>query len=208
MLGIRQGAFLSGCASFLFWLTPTVSSQSLNIFYMRFLERFYHVSISLLKCDRFPCITRSIISDPTNFIQSRRHLDIINLSVKVLTNSNNLFGNPLHSVNHVVQIHSNHIKMRRCCSERIDCFPLSQVKIGSFSFSVPVRRVGCGGLVSTDCVRWWLWCVYLCVTTAFGYILSRYVLKTRISRKASFTLFFLWGTLFIKHFIGSHGAVG
>jgi hypothetical protein len=48
--------------------------------------------------DRFPCITRSITSThtPTNIIQSRRHLTTINLSVKILTNSNNLFGNPLH----------------------------------------------------------------------------------------------------------------
>jgi hypothetical protein len=32
---------------FLFFLTPTVSSQSLNIFLMWFLEHFHHVSISL-----------------------------------------------------------------------------------------------------------------------------------------------------------------
>jgi hypothetical protein len=35
-------------------------------------------------CDRFPCITRSIISTPTNFTQSRLHLVIINLTVKIL----------------------------------------------------------------------------------------------------------------------------
>jgi hypothetical protein len=39
-------------------------------------------------------------------------------------------------------------------SQVIDCFPLSQVEVGSFCFSAPVRRAGCGGLlVSTDCVR-------------------------------------------------------
>ncbi len=69
-------------------------------------------------------------------------------------------------------------------------FPWVRLKVGSFGFSDPVRRVRCGGLVSTDCVRWWLWCVFLCVTTVFVSTLSRYVLKTRISRKASFTLFF------------------
>ena len=44
-------------------------------------------------------------------------------------------------------------------TQGIDCFPLSQVKVGSFCFNGPVRRAGCGGLlVSTDCVRWWRWC--------------------------------------------------
>ncbi len=36
----------------------------------------------------------------------------------------------------------------------IYCFVLSQIKVGSLCFMVPVGRSGCGGLlVSTDCVR-------------------------------------------------------
>ena len=41
-------------------------------------------------------ITRCIISDQTNFTQCRLHLPIINLDVKILTISHNLFGNSLH----------------------------------------------------------------------------------------------------------------
>jgi hypothetical protein len=99
-------------------------------------------------CDRFPCITRSIISAPTNFIQSRLHLAIINLTVKILTNSNNLFGNPLHwTIFLLRKCIPVRIKIWRSCSQGIDCFPLSQVKVGSFCFSASVRRVGCGGLL-------------------------------------------------------------
>jgi hypothetical protein len=68
------GSFFESMCFFWFCLTPTVRSQSLNIFFMWFLERFYHTSISLSMYDRFPCICRSIISAPTNFIQSRLHL--------------------------------------------------------------------------------------------------------------------------------------
>jgi hypothetical protein len=34
-----------------------------------------------------------------------------------------------------------------------------RLRFGTFGFSAPVRRGGCGGLlVRTDCVRWWRWC--------------------------------------------------
>ena len=55
----------------------------------------------------------------------------------------------------------------------------SQVKVGNFCFSPPVRRVGCGGLlVSNDCVRRWYWCVFLCTTAAFESMFSWRDLKT------------------------------
>jgi hypothetical protein len=47
------------------------------------------------------------------------------------------------------------IKVGRRGSQSIHFCPLRQIKVGSFCFSDPVRRAGCGGLlVSTDCVRW------------------------------------------------------
>ena len=111
-----------------------------------------------------------IWSAPTNFIQSRLHLVIINLAVKILTNSNNLFGNPLHLTIFLLRkCIPARIKTWRSCSQGIDCFPLSQAKVGSFWFSAPVRRTGCGGLlVNTDCVRRrWRWSVLLCATSDF-----------------------------------------
>jgi hypothetical protein len=84
-------------------------------------------------CDRFPCITRSIISAPTNFIQSRLQLAIINLTVKILTNSNNLFGDPLYwTIFLLRKCIPSLIKIGCCGSSSIYCFPLSQIKVGSF----------------------------------------------------------------------------
>jgi CDP-diglyceride synthetase len=122
-------------------------------------------------CDRFPCITRSIIPAPTDPIHSRLHLDIINLVVKILTNSNNLFGNPLYwTIFLLCKCIPALIKVGRHGSQSIHFCPLSQIKVGSFCFSAPVRRAGCGGLlVNTDCVRWWwYWSALLCVTAAFA----------------------------------------
>jgi hypothetical protein len=119
-------------------------------------------------CDRFPCITRSIIPAPTDPIHSRLHLPIIiDLDVKILTNSNNLFGNPLYwTIFLLHQCIPSLIKVGRHGSQSINFCPLSQIKVGSFCFSGPVRRSGCGGLfVSTDCVRWrWCWSALLCAT--------------------------------------------
>ncbi len=130
-------------------------------------------------CDWFPCITHSIIFAPTNFIESRLHLDII-LVVKILTNSNNLFRNPLHWTIFLLCICiSTHTKIWRSCSQGLDCFSLSQVKIGSFCFSTPFRRAGCGRLLlSTDCVRRWRWCTLLCDTASFVSTFSRNTIKT------------------------------
>ncbi len=103
-------------------------------------------------CDQFSCTTRSIISAQTNFIQSRLHLAIIILTVKIPTNSNNLFGNPLYWTIFLLRKWiPTWIKIRRTCSQSFKCFPLNQVKVGSFGFSTPVSRDGCGSLlVSTD----------------------------------------------------------
>ncbi len=113
--------------------------------------------------DRFPCISRSIISSPTNFIQSHLHLVIMNLTVKILTNSNNLFGNPLDwTIFLLRKCIPVHIKIWRNCSQVINCFPLSQVKVCSFCFRPLVRRDWCGGLiVSTVCVRRCHWSALL-----------------------------------------------
>ena len=70
---------------------------------------------------------------PMNFIQSRLHLDIINIVVKILTNSKNLFGNPLHWVTFLLPKYiPSHIKIWRICSQVINSFPLTQVKVRSF----------------------------------------------------------------------------
>jgi hypothetical protein len=109
-------------------------------------------------CNRFPCITRSMISATTNFIQSRLDLDIINLTVKILTNSNNLFGNLLHWTIYLLCkcIFSPH---QNAFAHQKDAF--AQQKVGA-----------------TDCVRRWNWCALLCVTDTFVSTFSRDVLKT------------------------------
>ncbi len=75
--------------------------------------------------------------------------------MKILTNSNNLFGNPLYwTIFLLRKCIPDLIKVGRRDSQNIHFCPLSQIKIGSFCFSVPVRSAGGGGLlVSTDCVR-------------------------------------------------------
>ncbi len=156
-------------------------------------------------CDRFPCITRSIIPDPTDPIHSCLHLVIINLVMKILTNSNNLFQNPLSwTIFLLRKCIPVLIKVGRRGSQSIHFCPLSQIKVGSFCFSTPVRRVGCGGLlVSTDCVRRrWFWSALLCVTAAFVSFFSStfsrpYPENTwRKSLKSQFFYpFFLLGTL-------------
>ncbi len=84
-------------------------------------------------CDRFPCITRSIISAPTNFIQSRLQIAIINLTVKILTNSNILFGNLLYSTIFLMfKCIPAFIKIGCWGFSSIYCFPLSQIKVGIF----------------------------------------------------------------------------
>ena len=68
------------------------------------------------------------------------------------------------------------IKVGRPGSQSIHFCPLSEIKVGSFCFSAPVRRAGCGGLlVSTDCVRRrWCWSVLLSATSAFASTFSRH----------------------------------
>ncbi len=167
-------------------------------------------------CDRFPCITRSIIPAPTDPIQSRLHLVIINLTVKILNNSNNLFGNPWYwTIFLLRKCILALIKVERHGSKSIHFCPLRHIKVGSFCFSAPVRRSGCGGLlVSTDCVRWrWCWSALLCVTAAvavfFSSTFSRHCPENtwRISLKNQFfTLFFCWEPS-VKS-LRSHGGVG
>ncbi len=63
-------------------------------------------------------------------------------------NTNNLFGNPLYWT--IFLLHKcipALIKLGCHGSSSIYFFPLSQVKVGSFCFSAPVRRAGCGGLL-------------------------------------------------------------
>ncbi len=105
-------------------------------------------------CDRFPRITRSIISTPTNLIQCRLNLPIINLVVKILTNSNNLFGNGESiELNYLssVQIHSRPDQSMTLLFTGHWLFPLEsgswQVDVGRFFKSVLVRRPGCGVLL-------------------------------------------------------------
>ncbi len=140
---------------------------------------------------------RLVIDSPTNFIQSRLHLTIMNLVVKIFTNSNNLFGNPLHwTIFLLRKCIPDRIKIWRSCSQGINGFPLRQVKVGSFCFRAPVRRAGCGGLlVGTVCVRWCRWSTLLWPTAAFVSTFSRrHALKThRISGKQVFLPFFLGG---------------
>ena len=73
----------------------------------------------------------STISDSD--VQCRLHFPIINLTVKILTNSNNLFGNLLYWT--IFLLHNcipGRIKVWRCRSEGMDSFALSQVDIGTF----------------------------------------------------------------------------
>ncbi len=144
-------------------------------------------------------------------MQSRLHLTNINLTVKILTNSYNLFGNPLHwTIFLLRKCIPTRIKIWLSCSQVIDCFPLNQVKAGSFCFSDPVNRAGCGGLlVNTDCVRWWRWCALLCATAVFTSTFLRDALKTldEFPGKASSLPFFFVGGSSVKA-LRSHGGVG
>ncbi len=126
-------------------------------------------------------------------------LPIINLAVKILTNSNNLLGNPLYwTIFLLRKCIPALIKVGRRDSQRIHCCPLSQIKVGSFCFSAPVRRAGCGGLlVSTDCVRRrWCWSALLWATAAFAAFFSSTFSRHcpentwRISWKSHFPSFF------------------
>ena len=65
------------------------------------------------------CLTPTVSSLSLNiFLQSRLHLVIINLSVKILTNSNNLFGNPLHWVIFLLsKCIPDRIEVRRSCQD-------------------------------------------------------------------------------------------
>ena len=60
-------------------------------------------AFSSASCMEIVCLTvvwthviLGIWADPTNFIQIRLHLAVINLGVKILEDSNNPFGNPFH----------------------------------------------------------------------------------------------------------------
>ncbi len=184
---------------------------------MWFLERFHHASISLQMFDRFQCITRSIIPVPTDPIHSRLHLVIINLTVKILTNANNLFGNPLYwTIFLLCKCIPALIKVGRRGSQNIHFCPLNQIKVSSFCFSAPVRGAGCGDLlVSTDCVRRrWCWSTPLCSTAVFAVFFSSHFLgidlKTldEIPWKASFFYlldyhdqwYFHWGPSLDYHY--------
>jgi hypothetical protein len=155
------------------------------------------------ECFPWPRVDLSgfIISAPTNFIQSCLHLAIINLAVKILTNSNNLFGNPLYwTIFLLRKCVPVLIKIGCCSSYSIYCFALSQIKVGSLCFMVPVGRSGCGGLlVSTDCVRrWWRWSALLWATATFVSTFSRDVLKTLTEFPVFlcvFLTFFFWNPL-------------
>jgi hypothetical protein len=114
-----------------------------------------------LTCDRFPCIARSIISAPTNFIQSRLYLVIIKKSSPIPTICSGIHWiEPSFCCANAFQAASKYDVVVR----RASTFPLCQVKVGSFGFSTPVRRDGCVGLlVNTDFVRQWQdWCTLLC----------------------------------------------
>jgi hypothetical protein len=111
----------------------------------------------------------------------------------------------------VAQMHSNPHQNIRTCLQVIDCFPLNQVKVGSFCFSDPVNRAGCGGLfVSTDCVRWWRWCALLCATAVFTSTFLRDALKTldEFPEKPVLYPFFLLVAPQLIKALRSHGGVG
>ena len=92
--------------------------------------------------DRFPRITRFIISAPTNFIQRRLHLPIMGCE-----NPHQFQQSVWESIPLLSKCIPARIKVWRCCLQGMDCFPLSQVDVGSFFKSAPVRRAGCRALL-------------------------------------------------------------
>ncbi len=112
------------------------------------------------------------------------------LSLRTDTHFHNLFGNPLYwNIFLLRKCIPDRVKIMiwRSCSQGINCFPLSQVKVDSFCFRAPVRRAGCGGLLVN-------------VTADFDWTFSRHVLKTldELPWKASFSPFFLVGRTSIE----------
>ena len=101
-------------------------------------------------CDGFPRITLSIISYPTNFIQRRLHLSIINSWPGCCIGPSVCCANAFQTGS------KYDVAVRRACT----VFPWARLALVVFLWmllsDVLAAGCGCGALLfSTDCVRQW-----------------------------------------------------
>ena len=165
--------------------------------------------------DRFPRITRSIISAPTNFQWYNVVFTFPSSTWLWKSSPIPIIFSGIHCIEasfwcaNVFQPGSN-FWVWCCCSQDIDCFPLSQVDVGNFVKSALVRRAGCGALLfATDCIRQWRRFSLLCATAALASALFPNPFKNtwRIAWKANFwPHVFCWWPCQLA--LGRHGGVG